>query len=234
MPEENPGLIDKTPEVKCLYLDAEKGDVDKSYNGCQRSYFMSMSKAMATQCKGEVFIMTMTNLKEEQDVPEDGIWWQVEFPTLIDPNRGDKAVTKVGIPCTELSEICALTTFFFHRSHTSKYPISLTMSSRNCERSQPVKEGHLRNYIGVNTGLQGMAQLSWENPKLLLASAITRDGVALPTAAMWKIRSRSAVLLLSGSSREQLSVRMSRFAAWTMIATPSQRISMSCTSLTRI
>ena len=57
---------------------------------------MSMSKAMATQCSGEVFLLTMTDLKQKADVPEDGIWWQVEFPTLIDETRaGDKKVTKV-------------------------------------------------------------------------------------------------------------------------------------------
>jgi hypothetical protein len=55
-----------------------------------------MSKAMATQCSGEVFLMTTTNLKEKQDVPENGIWWQVEFPTLIDETRAeDKKITKV-------------------------------------------------------------------------------------------------------------------------------------------
>ncbi|KAF1842947.1 uncharacterized protein K460DRAFT_356738 [Cucurbitaria berberidis CBS 394.84] len=57
---------------------------------------MSMSKAMAAECSGEVFLMTMTNLEDKKPVPEDGIWWQVEFPTLIDENRpANKKVTKI-------------------------------------------------------------------------------------------------------------------------------------------
>jgi hypothetical protein len=67
---------------------------------------MSMSKAMAAECSGEVFLMTMTNLNKNAYVPENGIWWQVEFPALIDENRPEnKKVTKVCIfpsssPCT--------------------------------------------------------------------------------------------------------------------------------------
>jgi hypothetical protein len=88
--------LDATPEVKCAYLDYDENDQKDGISGCQRRYFMSLSKAMATQCSGEVFVMTMTNLQEDKDVPVDGIWWQVEFPTLIDPNRAeDKKVTKV-------------------------------------------------------------------------------------------------------------------------------------------
>ena len=57
---------------------------------------MSMSKVMAMQCKDEVYLMTMTDLNGEEDVPEDGMWWQVEFPTLISPNRAkDKEIKKV-------------------------------------------------------------------------------------------------------------------------------------------
>jgi hypothetical protein len=60
---------------------------------------MSMSKAMAAECSGEVFLLTMTKLNIGKDVPEDGIWWEVEFPTLIDPSRAeDKKVTKVSNP----------------------------------------------------------------------------------------------------------------------------------------
>ncbi|KAH7389371.1 hypothetical protein DE146DRAFT_161202 [Phaeosphaeria sp. MPI-PUGE-AT-0046c] len=88
--------LDATPEVKCAYKDAEEQDEKNGYSGCQRLYFMSMSKAMATECSGEVFVMTMTDLKEKQNVPTNGIWWEVEFPTLIDPNRpADKKVTKI-------------------------------------------------------------------------------------------------------------------------------------------
>jgi hypothetical protein len=88
--------LDATPEVKCAYLDVGKDDYKNKFNGCQRLYFMSMSKAMAAECSGDVFVMTTANLKENEDVPEDGIWWQVEFPTLIDPNRAeDKKITKV-------------------------------------------------------------------------------------------------------------------------------------------
>jgi hypothetical protein len=58
-----------------------------------------MSKAMAMECRGEVFVMTMTNLEKNEKVPTDGIWWEVEFPTLIDPNRPpEKKVDKVSIP----------------------------------------------------------------------------------------------------------------------------------------
>lgn len=49
------------------------------------------------ECKGEVFLMTNADLNmKEEKVPEDGIWWQVEFPTLIDDARpADKKITKV-------------------------------------------------------------------------------------------------------------------------------------------
>ncbi|KAF1839132.1 hypothetical protein BDW02DRAFT_615487 [Decorospora gaudefroyi] len=88
--------LDATPETKCAYQDAEKTDKDLGINGCQRLYFMSMSKAMATQCSGEVFLMTMTDLHGNEEAPEDGIWWQVEFPTLIDEKREEsKKVTKI-------------------------------------------------------------------------------------------------------------------------------------------
>ena len=64
---------------------------------------MAMSKAMAMECSGEVFVMTDAKLKDDDaetgtivQVPENGIWWQVEFPTLYDGNRpANKRVTKV-------------------------------------------------------------------------------------------------------------------------------------------
>jgi hypothetical protein len=88
--------LDATPETKCAFLDYKKDDAKQGHNGCQRLYFMSMSKAMASECSGEVFLMTMTNLHGKNNVPEDGIWWQVEFPTLIDKRRPEnKKITKV-------------------------------------------------------------------------------------------------------------------------------------------
>ncbi|KAH7082451.1 hypothetical protein FB567DRAFT_594924 [Paraphoma chrysanthemicola] len=87
--------LDATPELKCAYLDIEPDDLRDGISGCQRRYFMSMSKAMAAQCEGEVFLMTMTDLVNNDDVPEDGIWWQVEFPTLIDEKRAGGKVTKI-------------------------------------------------------------------------------------------------------------------------------------------
>jgi hypothetical protein len=90
--------LDATPETKCAFLDREEDDRKEGHSGCQRLYFMSMSKAMAAECSGEVFLMTMTKLNEQANVPEDGIWWQVEFPTLIDEKRPEnKKVTKVCI-----------------------------------------------------------------------------------------------------------------------------------------
>lgn len=57
---------------------------------------MAMSKAMAMECSGEVFLMSSSNLLKNEYVPENGIWWETEFPTLIDGNRPpDKKVTKV-------------------------------------------------------------------------------------------------------------------------------------------
>ena len=70
-----------------MFLDAEEQDKDNHYDGCQRSYFRAMSKAMAMKCKGEVFVMTSTDLRGGKDVPVQGIWWDTEFPTLIDPKR---------------------------------------------------------------------------------------------------------------------------------------------------
>jgi len=111
----NPG---GTPELDCIFKDAKKEDKTTHFNGCQRLYFKSMSKAMATQCKGEVFVMTMSNvaglkLEPVENIPDDGIWWQVEFPTLIDnANRPkDKQVTKITyiqVPYKTPSQIEAL------------------------------------------------------------------------------------------------------------------------------
>jgi hypothetical protein len=99
-------FLDESLETKCAYLDREDNDEKDEIIGCQRRYFMSMSKAMAAECSGEVFLMTRADLGdlkrkegEEQKLvktPENGIWWQVEFPTLIDPNRPkEKEITKV-------------------------------------------------------------------------------------------------------------------------------------------
>ncbi|KAF2756600.1 hypothetical protein EJ05DRAFT_69860 [Pseudovirgaria hyperparasitica] len=88
--------LDKSPESRCIYEDWEKTDYDNKINGCQRLYFMAMSKAMAMECKGEVFVMTNADLMSGDPVPIDGIWWQVEFPTLFDGNRpADKKVDKI-------------------------------------------------------------------------------------------------------------------------------------------
>jgi hypothetical protein len=77
----------------------EDTDLERKFNGCQRRYFMSMSKAMAAECSGEIFLLTTTDLEKKVDVPEDGIWLGVEFPSLIDPSRAeDKKVTKVSNP----------------------------------------------------------------------------------------------------------------------------------------
>jgi hypothetical protein len=71
-------------------------DYDNRVDGCQRLYFKSMSKAMAMECSGEVYVMTNADFAKREEVPEDGIWWQVEFPTLIDEARSaDKKITKV-------------------------------------------------------------------------------------------------------------------------------------------
>jgi hypothetical protein len=76
----------------------EDTDLERKFNGCQRRYFMSMSKAMAAECSGEIFLLTTTDLEKKVDVPEDGIWLGVEFPSLIDPSRAeDKKITKVSI-----------------------------------------------------------------------------------------------------------------------------------------
>jgi hypothetical protein len=101
-------MLDATPELKCAYLDAEDDDLKDGISGCRRRYFMSMSKAMASQCSGEVFVMTTTNLKKKEPVPENGIWWEVEFPTLIDERRAeDKKVTKVNAFPTSLQWLTA-------------------------------------------------------------------------------------------------------------------------------
>ncbi|EAT90565.1 hypothetical protein SNOG_02353 [Parastagonospora nodorum SN15] len=92
----NPKNWEETPEARCIYEDALKTDMGNKINGCQRLYFMAMSKAMAMECTGEVFVMTTADLQQEKNVPENGIWWETEFPTLIDGNRPqDKKVTKV-------------------------------------------------------------------------------------------------------------------------------------------
>jgi hypothetical protein len=143
--------LDETPETKCAYLDVKDKDKDKDVNfiGCQRRYFMSMSKAMATKCSGEVFMMTMADLDDPKiDVPEDGIWWQVEFPTLIDEkNRAqDKKITKVStfaLPRSWTPPRQRLLTIS-RRSHTSKYPTKLPRSSKNCKRSHIRTEKHPR------------------------------------------------------------------------------------------
>lgn len=94
----NPDKWEDTPETRCIWDDVDEKDAEKKINGCRRLYFMAMSKAMAMECSGEVYVMTTANLQKDQDVPANGIWWEVEFPTLIDGNRpADKKVTKVSI-----------------------------------------------------------------------------------------------------------------------------------------
>jgi hypothetical protein len=94
----NPDRPEETPESICIYRDYFPNDIKVHFDGCQRLYFKAMSKAMAMECSGEVFVMTNANLRKPDPVTEDGIWWQVEFPTLIDGNRApEKKVTKVSI-----------------------------------------------------------------------------------------------------------------------------------------
>jgi hypothetical protein len=86
----------ETPEIRCIFEDVHEDDKNDKINGCQRLYFMAMSKAMAMECSGEAFLMSSSNLLENERVPEDGMWWETEFPTLIDGNRPqDKKVTEV-------------------------------------------------------------------------------------------------------------------------------------------
>ncbi|PVH91997.1 hypothetical protein DM02DRAFT_544625 [Periconia macrospinosa] len=100
--------LDKTPESKCIALDREENDEERGHDSCQRLYFKAMSKAMAMECSGEVFMMTSSELRKKHKTPENGIWWQVEFPTLIDGNRpADKKVTKV-MPNLKKKEVDAL------------------------------------------------------------------------------------------------------------------------------
>lgn len=106
----------ETPEAQCIFEDTEGvKDMRAGRDGCQRSYFRAMSKAMAMKCSGEIFMMTNFPLHkkeypedffDEDDymieghpaVPEGGIWWDSEFPTLFDPKRPDNVkVTKVSL-----------------------------------------------------------------------------------------------------------------------------------------
>jgi hypothetical protein len=97
---------EETPESICIYKDWLKSDYGNNIDGCQRLYFKAMSKAMAMECSGEVFLMTNADLNDNTKVPEDGIWWQVEFPTLFDGNRApEKKITKVSIPHEEVFEL---------------------------------------------------------------------------------------------------------------------------------
>ncbi|KAF2754843.1 hypothetical protein EJ05DRAFT_503785 [Pseudovirgaria hyperparasitica] len=85
-----------TPESRCAFEDFDKKDEVDKVDGCQRSYFRAMSKAMALQCSGEVFILTNGPDPDKLRVPTNGIWWDTEFPTLITGARpDDKKVTKI-------------------------------------------------------------------------------------------------------------------------------------------
>jgi hypothetical protein len=97
----NDADLDQTPETKCIYNDFNKDDWKNKHDSCRRLYFKAMSKAMAMECSGEVFMMTNGNLQGGEGVPLDGIWWETEFPTLIDGKRkeaGKGEVTKVSTP----------------------------------------------------------------------------------------------------------------------------------------
>lgn len=88
--------LNPMPELECIFQDFAASDRTTKFESCRRLYFKSMSKAMASQCSGEVFLLTTSRLHDNADVPEDGIWWQVELPGLIDPSRAqDNKVTKV-------------------------------------------------------------------------------------------------------------------------------------------
>jgi len=68
---------------------------------------------MAMECSGEVYVMTNTRLDQDIGVPLDGIWWEVEFPTLIDESRAaDKKVTKVSTCGLSVPVLLSLTFAF--------------------------------------------------------------------------------------------------------------------------
>jgi hypothetical protein len=100
--------LDLTPEAKCIYNDFKKTDWEKKHDSCRRLYFKAMSKAMAMECKGTVYVMTNAQLNKGQGVPLDGIWWETEFPTLIDPKReeaGKGKIDKVSTPLCPLRKL---------------------------------------------------------------------------------------------------------------------------------
>jgi hypothetical protein len=86
---------------------------------------MSMSKAMAAECEGVVYLMTRADLKNEEELvktPENGIWWQVEFPSLLDESRaGGRKITKVSA-CRPFPQkaFVSIGIDTSHRSSTSK------------------------------------------------------------------------------------------------------------------
>jgi hypothetical protein len=101
-----------------------------------------MSKAMAMECRGQVFVMTMTKLDKDEKVPTDGIWWEVEFPTLIDPNRPpEKKVDMVSIIPALIIEFqegsSALT---FSVDHLPSSAIQNRQGNKSTEKCIPRKE----------------------------------------------------------------------------------------------
>jgi hypothetical protein len=108
--------VDRTPEARCIYEDFTSEDYGRKHDSCRRLYFKAMSKAMAMECSGEVYVMTTANLRRKEEFPEDGIWWETEFPTLIDGGRSDdKQVTKVSISLSLFS--LAPENFFVNGHH---------------------------------------------------------------------------------------------------------------------
>jgi hypothetical protein len=59
---------DENNPLRCIFRD----------EALRRTYFKNMSRAMAKSC--EIFATVMT--EDVESIPEDGIWYTVEYPTL--------------------------------------------------------------------------------------------------------------------------------------------------------
>lgn len=59
--------------------------------GVQRTYFKQMSKAFALMCSGAASLYT----EDPDNIPQDGIWGDTEFPTIMRDSNFDKPNGKV-------------------------------------------------------------------------------------------------------------------------------------------
>ncbi len=85
----NGDVEDEDNPLRCIFQKALDGDASE-----RTLYFENMSRAMALDCDLSATVMT----KDVDNIPMNGIWGRIEFPTLTADNGC----------CKEVSTVCTL------------------------------------------------------------------------------------------------------------------------------